>query len=419
MLYLYVSQENPRIHFIMNLIWKQILGTEVYITNNKENFLNYVGPKISYCQEQCGEGIHIQPVSLLFEKGIKKQPIEIVEWNHFHLFFPTPLSALPFDPFAVCFYLVTRYEEYIEGTRHDEHGRFRIIDSVAYQLGFHRIPIVNLIAEAIATLVQKQFPKWKYQQQKYHFLPTFDVDIAYRYKGKTPIRFCGSLAKAILKFDIGSATKLTKSLFINTIDDDFNTFAHHEEIAKKNSVRPIHFILTAPFGKYDRNINFRSKAFRELIQQLQTFSDIGLHPSYYTLEKPSLVAKEKARLEEIVGKPITKSRQHFLKLRFPDTFRTLEACGILEDYTLGWPDEVGFRASITTPFPFYDLELERESKLIIHPLHIMDGALLRCCNTSDEYELTISELRRYAEQYGGEFITLQHNSSGVQIMALQ
>ena len=79
MLYLYVPQENPRIHFIMNLIWKRILGTEVYLTNNKEDFLTYDGPKISYCQEKCGEEIHIRPVSLLFEKGIKAQPIEIVK----------------------------------------------------------------------------------------------------------------------------------------------------------------------------------------------------------------------------------------------------------------------------------------------------------------------------------------------------
>lgn len=419
MIYILIPQENPRIQYIMNLIWKNILGSEFTLTCDKEIFLNYDGPKISYCQEQIGSELHFQSASLLFEKGIKPQPIETVEWNHFQLFFPTPLSALPFDPFAVCFYLVTRYEEYLAGINYDEHGRFCIEDSIAYRYGFHRVPMVNIIAEGLATLVQKHFPKWEYQRQEFHFLPTFDVDIAYRYKGKTAIRFCGSLAKAILKFDFGSVGKLAKTLFSNSICDDFDTFARHEEIAKRRSVRPIHFILTAPFGKYDRNIDFRSKAFRELIQQLQTFSDIGLHPSYHSLENPALVAKEKFRLEEILGKPITRSRQHFLRLRFPDSFRTLEACGILEDYSLGWPDEVGFRASVSTPFPFYDLEQERESRLIIHPLHVMDGALLRCCHATDEYELTIRELRGYVERYGGEFVTLQHNSAGVQIMALQ
>lgn len=419
MLYLFVSRKNSRIHYIMNLIWERILGANIHITSDKEEFSNYGGPKISYADSPIANEIHIQSVSLLFENEIKPQPIVPVEWNGLRLFFPTPTSLFPFDPFAVSFYLVTRYEEYLTGIDYDEHGRFRIQDSVAYRQGFHRIPVVNIIAEALAEAVREQFPEWEYQRQEYRFLPTFDVDIAYRYKGKTPLRFCGSLAKAALHLDGKSIKNLFCSLVNLPVNDDFDTFENHKRMAEKYNVRPIHFILTAPFGKFDRNIDYRSEAFRKLILQLQEFSAIGLHPSYYTSEQPELFSEEKARLEEIVGMPITHSRQHFLKVRFPGTFDALDACGIRDDYSLGWPDEAGFRASITTPFPFYNLEKECETQLMLHPLHIMDGALMRCCKGEEEYAQVTSVLRERVEQHGGEFVTLQHNSAGKQISALQ
>ena len=43
------------------------------------------------------------------------------------------------------------------------------------------------------------------------------------------------------------------------------------------------------------------------------------------------------------------------------------------DYSLGYASLSGFRASICTPFKFYDLAKEQATRLVIYPFQIMDA----------------------------------------------
>ncbi|NJO69236.1 MAG: hypothetical protein HC830_08110 [Bacteroidetes bacterium] len=67
---------------------------------------------------------------------------------------------------------------------------------------------------------------------------------------------------------------------------------------------------------------------------------------------------------------VTKSRQHFLRLKFPGTYHRLMQEGITDDYSMGFHDKPGFRAGIAMPYPFYDLVNEKETTLTVHPLHL-------------------------------------------------
>jgi hypothetical protein len=88
-----------------------------------------------------------------------------------------------------------------------------------------------------------------------------------------------------------------------------------------------------------------------------------------------VAAEDRARLESIIAEPVSLSRQHFLRWRLPDTLRELEAAGFREDHTLGFSDRTGFRAGTCTPFPYYDLEQDRATTLMLWPFAIMDSAL--------------------------------------------
>jgi len=85
--------------------------------------------------------------------------------------------------------------------------------------------------------------------------------------------------------------------------------------------------------------------------------------------------KEISRLRKVLKRDISKARQHFLMLHFPATYRRLIDHDITDDYTMGFSGEVGFRASICTPFYFYDIEQETVTKLLIHPFAVMDATL--------------------------------------------
>ncbi len=147
-----------------------------------------------------------------------------------------------------------------------------------------------------------------------------------------------------------------------------------------------------------------------MIKQLKTFSDIGIHPSYHTSENRKLIKREITRLEKISNLKITKSRQHFLRFSMPGTFETLSQNGIGDDYSMGWHDEVGFRASVAIPFPFYNLLQEKTLALNIHPLIIMDGALAKIASTIEEQEQIVREITEELNANGGELTLLRHNS---------
>ena len=49
--------------------------------------------------------------------------------------------------------------------------------------------------------------------------------------------------------------------------------------------------------------------------------------------------------------------------------------GIKEDYSMGYADSHGFRASIATPFSFFNLKDNSETNLKIYPFMMMDTTL--------------------------------------------
>jgi hypothetical protein len=250
----------------------------------------------------------------------------------------------------------------------------------------------------------------------FHAVVTYDIDIAYRYRGKIWYHWIGAFIKSILLLHLKVSRNLLQTLFTDKIQDPYNQFDNYQLSAEKTGQKPIFFILTATFGKFDKNINPKSKVFFNLIKKIKTFSEIGIHPSYYSMEKTTLIFKEKQKLENIANLKITKSRQHYLRFSFPDTFRALIDVGIKEDYSIGWYDEVGFRTSTTIPCPFFDLLENRETLLILHPITAMDVALFRCCSTIEESKSLLLSLKQEVEKWGGEFITLTHNTSPVSVI---
>jgi len=410
---IFVPQITPRIRYTFDIMLNGLLGTAYELTDQFDKFDSFSGPKLAYSDQPLENPYHlwIEATPLLFEENIYNQTITPTSWNDYTLFFPTSRGLFTIDPLAVSFFLISRYEEYYETFEKDHHHRFQAKSSVSYQLGFHRKPIVNILAIAIAEKIQEKFPEFSYQKPAFQKMTTYDVDIAYQYRGKGLFRLFGSLAKSLLKFDFLTFQKVLKGAFHFAHEDSFDRFDLHKKLAIDEQIRPIHFILTAPFSKFDKNIDPHHPEFQKLVHYLQTFSEIGVHPSYHSSENEKLISKEIALLETKTGFAITKSRQHFLKFRFPDTFEALIEAGIQEDYSLGWHDEAGFRMSITIPVPFFNLKTNLQTHLLLVPLTVMDGALFHLYDSINMCLNTLHLLQQEVEKNGGIFVVLYHNNS--------
>ena len=60
---------------------------------------------------------------------------------------------------------------------------------------------------------------------------------------------------------------------------------------------------------------------------------------------------------------------------FLNLTRILIDAGIAEDYSMGYPDEPGFRAGIARPYYFYDVAEDHQTNLKIFPFQVMDATL--------------------------------------------
>ncbi len=411
MLLIYTHKITHRNKYIFNLIIKDILGLDFVLTENEAEFKESDKPKLSYTLNPIVDEVYFASRNLLFENGITEQNISVFEYNSQKVFFSTgKLSSLPFDVFAASFYLVTRYEEYLPHIR-DEHDRFDAKNSLAFANDFLQKPLINIWAKWIKEILQKKYPNLIFAQKKYSFISTIDIDNAYAYKEKGFTRSVGGYLKSISKFDLSEIKHRSKVLF-GFEKDPYDTYDFQLEMLKQYKFKSIYFFLLGDYGVNDKNLPIESKKFQALIKMLGDYAEVGIHPSYGSNKNKDQLKKEVLRLSKVLHKDVTKSRQHFLKLTLPETYRNLIDLDITDDYTMGFASQVGFRASICTAFNFYDLDMELETKLKIHPFAIMEGTLKYYMKVSPQDAMNyIKPLIDEVKSVDGEFMSLWHNDS--------
>ena len=102
MILVYSNQTSPRLVYVLNLVFKNLLKSNFELTQSPEVYRDYAGLKMAYSAQKIDDGIHIKPHSLLFETEIKPQKIQVVYENALPTFFQTGDAAhsFSFDIFA-------------------------------------------------------------------------------------------------------------------------------------------------------------------------------------------------------------------------------------------------------------------------------------------------------------------------------
>jgi hypothetical protein len=411
MLLILAKKKTGRLQYTAHLLLEDLLGIPFQITHSESEFLSWQGPRISYGLPLENE-IYLASNGLLFESGISVKNINCFEYEGVTAIFPVHESSsiLPFDIFSASFYLVSRYEEYLPHIM-DEHGRFLANGSDAFKHGFLRKPVVNIWAIMLGKLLKSYFPSLQIKQQKYQFIPTIDIDAAYAYKNKGITRTLGGLFNSFRRKDYQEMKERIK-VILNQQQDPFDTFRYLFELQEKNKLRMLYFILMADYGPRDKNLPVNNRKFLRLLKLISDYAEVGIHPSYASATNPELTGIELNRLSKVLHREIQMSRQHFLRLKFPVTYRNLLNLDITDDYTMGYAEQPGFRASICTPFFFYDLDLDVETHLRIHPFTVMDGTLQEYLRLSPEQAIDVlTSLINEIKNVNGVFIPLWHNQT--------
>jgi hypothetical protein len=413
MILIYSTQKTPRLEYTLQLIFHDILNSEAIITTNPDEFRISPLPKINYSESFTEEELFLKAHPLLIGNEISQFDLYPIEYEGEYGFFETSAdSFLPFDPFATAFYLVSRMEEYIPGNR-DQHGRFPACESVLSRYNLLDKAVVNRLSRLIADKMEKKSGKKLFPPPSFTFLSTIDVDNAWAYLHKGFFRTAGAFVKDILKIDFKGLKERVKVLS-GKEKDPYDTYDYLKNQFGNLGDKVRFFFLLGDYAQYDKPVSWKNRKFRMLISGISHHFEAGIHPSGRSAQpgKSDLVETEKKRLEEIILTPVQRSRQHFLKLTFPETYQNLIKAGITEDYSMGYPELPGFRAGICTPFYFYDLSAERTTPLRIFPFQVMEVTLNQYMGLSPEAAWsTVIRLMEEVKLVGGVFCSIWHNES--------
>lgn len=410
MLLIYTSNITNRVKYIMQYVFEERLGIEYSITDDKDVYQRTVTSfKIAYTNEFCNEGLYLYAERLLFEKEIKRIALHEKFSNGIAILFAhDKTSALPFDVFAAIFYLISRYEEYLNDPR-DTHGNYIFTNSILYKLNVLDTPLVEQWIELLKDALAKNFPSIQFKNHKSKFGLSFDIDVAYAYKNRSAAILASGFIKKMFSLNFGDAKDQLLAL-LNRKEDMYDTYQYiFSSIKNTNS---IFFFDMGRYGRFDKNPSYKNKKFRHLIQSISEKALVGIHPSYTSNSKSNLVTTEKNKLQQITGKPVTASRQHYLKLNLPSTYNLLISNNIVEDFTMGYSGYYGFRAGTCNSFLFFDLVNDRQTQLRLYPFAYMEVTFNNYLNlTIDEAKKIISKLVETVKKYNGTFIPLWHNST--------
>lgn len=407
---LFANTITPRLQYISDFITKEIIGNAFQLTTDISTFTQHIGPKINYSNQQISENeFWIKPHSLLFEKETAQQKIECFIINNNKSFFRTS-GDFPFDIFAASFYLLSRYEEYLPHKK-DMYGRYAHENSLAFKENFLHLPLINIWLKDLKAALKKKFPEFMVHDSQFTFLPTYDIDEAFSYKNKTFWRTLGGFVKNTLH---GQWSKIKERIQVlrGKKKDPYDSFEWMDKLHHQFNLKPTYFFLIAPKNfEYDKNILPSKRAMQELIKKHASLYNIGIHPSWQCRDRLSLINSEIKSLENITGNKITSSRRHYLKFTLPQTFRVMIDAGITKEHSMGYASVNGFRASVASPFYWYDLEREVATNLLLYPFCLMDA------NSFYEQKFTaqqaLEEMRRYykvIKAVNGLMITLWHNT---------
>lgn len=319
--------------------------------------------------------------------------------------YPSPKEknfSIQYDIFKSIFFMLSRWEEY--DSEKDHHQRFGHTSSFLFQHHQLQTPIVDYWITDLKESLQDRFHISIELKQRQKIISTVDVDTMYAYKHGNLFHTCGALIKNIIHRDF-SLIKQKYKVLTGLEEDPFDNFNIIRKLHSDHNIKPLVFIHCGDFKSYDRPNSFRQDAFKKIVQQLEEFAEIGIHPSYRSLNNRALIQEEIHRLEDIIGKKVTKSRFHYLRFNLPSSYEDLILCGITEDYSMGYSQTNGFRAGTTFAFPFYNIKNECTRPLVIHPLHIMDTTTLMYENMKNRMKV-VSEIKNC----NGTLYSLIHNN---------
>ena len=407
MLFIYSQHDSPRIDYVLQFIFEDCLKTQYTLVDHPGE-VPEGAPFLNYSEYSADiESIWIIPHSIASEFIVKQPQIHVFEFNDHPVFFGHTEEGvdLPYDPISLCFFMLSRYEEY-SIFKKDRHGRFPAKASVAEQNDFLEHPVVDEAIEDIRTILNSRWPGLDLPHYGYELDLTYDMDAPFAFRGKSKLKnTVAGIMELFFKFN---TTRM--AYVMGKAEDPYDIFDDLLQELSDYGHKATFFLLMEHIGKYNPAPNYKNERLKEIIEALSVEHTLGIHPSYQCNQAEKL-KDETDRFVEICDHEPKRSRFHFIQMSLPASYTMLINDGIFEDHSMAFPDHVGFRAGTSRKFNWYDLSRELSTNLIIYPFCFMDATFEYYQTALNESSIRqkIEEITARIKKLGGSARWVFHN----------
>ena len=328
------------------------------------------------------------------------------------------------DIFASSFFMLTRWEEYVNKNR-DSHDRFSANESLAYKQGFLDRPIVNEYVEMLKNMLLELGLIQKLKTRNYQLFVSCDVDQPYDCTVenlKNLIRVCSGdiLKRKSIKEFAKRVRRYIFNKFGNYKYDENYTFDWYMDMCEKAGTKAAFYFIPTSIEKQNGCYELQDKKIQNLIKYIDSRGhEIGVHGSYQTYKD-----KEKAKLQKNmlndtlsslgISQKVVGNRQHYLRWDSSITPMVLEYAGFLYDTTGSYADRPGFRYGVCYEFSMFDILNRKKLSLKQRPLIVMECTIIddmyMGLGYSEEALQVMKDLKQKCFKYNGNFSLLWHNS---------
>jgi len=318
------------------------------------------------------------------------------------------------DIFASSFFMLTRWEEYVNKNR-DSHNRFPAYESLASKQDFLDRPIVNEYLEMLKNMILHVSQNSKFKIQNFKLILTHDVDHIYKWDTiKKFIRHLGGdliVRKSIKEFF--KSLEYYVQVKLKLKNDPYDTFDYLMDASDKIGTKSYFFFMSKGLTKFDNNYNTNSEKVQKLHSKIKNRGHfIGIHPTYNAYNNYGQLKNEKEELENFFNTQILFGREHYLRFEIPTTWQVWEDNNMRWDSTCGYADKEGFRCGVCYEYNVFNILTRKKLRLKEKPLIAMEVSIVKQENMMPENMKNIIEkLILKVKKYNGEFVLLWHNSN--------
>lgn len=403
MLLVHVEHPSARSTYVIRHVFERMLDLSLRFSAGMEEFRSATGPRLSYGVLPTEGAVHVPWTGAI--DALPKDDPEVGDHDGLPALFGTANDQ---DLFADIFFLLSLVDE-MRCTARDAHDRVpsAAMFTVRNNLADH--PWVDAMVLRMGRRLERLWPNEIQIRRHYSSVATVDMDNVLRYAGRPFHRALGASVKDLVNGSISSVVERWQ-VRSGSRPDPYVKVVELLEAQRADLQRAILFFLMRGEGAFDHAADPRHSGTKALIKRAMRSCEIGIHPSYGTYKAHALQTEEQALLQQTIGKRVELSRQHFLRWLLPDTLRFLRDSLFTEDHTLGFSDRIGFRASTCTPFPWYDLEKEEETTLMLHPFSAMDSALIEKMGQGpDQVVRSMNAMSEAVRTVKGTFVSVWHD----------